>query len=266
MTNMPMQQRRSRFPWLTLALGAVAFAVLIALGTWQVERLHWKEGLLAEIEARTHAAPVSLGEIEKTWSEQKDVDYRPVTVSGLLLNDKERHFFATYDGYSGFYVYTPLLLDDGRAVFINRGFVPYDKKNPASRPEGQLEGPVTITGLARNPLIAKPSSLVPENDLKANIYYWKDLATMAAQSGIDRARLVPFFIDADKAPNPGGAPVGGVTIIDLPNSHLQYALTWYGLAATLVVILAISLWRRYKLPAESGKDTGHSSSSDLTSR
>ena len=266
MVDTSMPRPLPKFPWITLALGLVVFAVLVALGTWQVERLHWKEGLLAEIEARTHAAPVPLSELEKTWSEQKDVDYRTVTVSGRLLNDKERHFFATYNGYSGFYVYTPLLLDDGRAVFINRGFVPYDRKNPASRPAGEVENPVTFTGLARNPLAAKPSSLVPDNDLKANIYYWKDLAAMAAQSGIASDRLVPFFIDADNAPNPGGAPVGGVTIIDLPNSHLQYALTWYGLAATLVVILAISLRRRYKLQPESKADAGETSSSDLTSR
>lgn len=257
---------RPRFPWITLILGAVLFAILVALGTWQVERLYWKEGLLAEIEARTHAAPVPLAEIEKVWNEGQDVDYRTVKVAGRLLNDKERHFFATYDGYSGFYVYTPLLLDDGRAVFVNRGFVPYDRKEPATRPGGEVEGQVTITGLARNPLDAKPSSLVPDNDLPANIYYWKDLATMASQSGIDRGKLVPFFIDADKTPNPGGAPVGGVTIIDLPNSHLQYAVTWYGLAATLVVILAISLRRRYKLPAENKTAVDGASSSDLTSR
>ncbi len=247
MNDIATPAKRQRFPWITLVLGTIVFAILIALGTWQVERLHWKEGLLAEIEARTHAAPAPLAEIEKVWETKKDVDYRTVTVTGRLLNDKEQHFFATYDGYSGFYLYTPLMLDDGRAVFVNRGFVPYDRKNAATRPEGEVEGTVTITGLARNPLSAKPSSLVPDNDLKANIYYWKDLATMAAQSGLAADRLVPFFIDADKTPNPGGLPVGGVTIIDLPNSHLQYAVTWYGLAATLVAILAISFRRRYKL-------------------
>ncbi|MEK1891540.1 MAG: SURF1 family protein [Phyllobacterium sp.] len=266
MSKISEPARGQKFPWITIILGILVFAVLIALGTWQVERLYWKEGLLAEIEARTHAAPVPLADIEKIWANGNDVDYRTVTVSGRLLNGEERHFFATYDGYSGFYVYTPLLLDDGRAVFVNRGFVPYDRKEPATRSEGQVEGKVTITGLARNPLAAKPSSLVPDNDLKANIYYWKDLVTMAGQSGIDAAKLVPFFIDADKAPNPGGAPVGGVTIIDLPNSHLQYAVTWYGLAATLVVILAISLWRRYKLRPENELGVDGTSSSDLTSR
>lgn len=258
--------RRHRFPWITLTIGAIVFAMLIALGTWQVERLYWKEGLLAEIEARTHAAPASLTEVEKVWADQRDVDYRTVAVSGRLLNERERHFFATYDGYSGYYIYTPLLLEDGRAVFINRGFVPFDKKNSVTRPEGQVEGQVTINGLARNPLNTRPSSIVPDNDLATNTYYWKDLATMAGQSGIEPDKLVPFFIDADKAPNPGGLPIGGVTIIDLPNNHLQYAVTWYGLAATLVAIMGVWLRRRYKFPNRGGPEVGHSDSSDLTSR
>lgn len=226
-----------------MILGTVVFLTLMALGTWQVERLQWKEQLLAEIEQRTHAAPASLAEIEQLWAGTHDVDYRTVSVTGRFVAGQERHYLATYSGMSGFYVYAPLQLDDGRIVFINRGFVPYDKKEPASR-ERSVEGPVTIKGLARNPLAAKPSSLVPDNDMKANIYYWKDLPVMAAQSGVEQSRLIPFFIDADRTPNPGGLPVGGVTIIDLPNSHLQYAVTWYGLAATLLAVAGVSAWRR----------------------
>ena len=243
MNATPDIAQRRRFPWIMLTLGSIVFAILIALGTWQVERLQWKENLLAEIEQRTHAPPASLGEIESLWARQNDVDYRTVTVTGRFVNGQEHHYFATFAGMSGFYVYAPLQLDDGRIIFINRGFVPYDKKEPASRGQS-VQGPVTINGLARNPLAAKPSSIVPDNDLKTNIYYWKDLSAMAAQSGIPVNRLVPFFIDADKAPNPGGLPIGGVTIIDLPNSHLQYAVTWYGLAATLLAIAGISVWRR----------------------
>ncbi|MBZ9654236.1 SURF1 family protein [Phyllobacterium lublinensis] len=266
MTDTATPARRIRFPWITLIIGLIVFAILIALGTWQVERLYWKEGLLAEIEARTHAAPASLSDMEKVWADQKDVDYRTVTATGRLLNDRERHYFATFEGYSGFYVYTPLLLDDGRAVFVNRGFVPYDMKDPATRPGGQTVTEVTVTGLARNPLAAKPSSIVPDNDLASNTYYWKDLATMAGQSGLESDKLVPFFIDADKSPNPGGFPIGGVTIIDLPNSHLQYAVTWYGLAATLVAIMGVWLKRRYTFPDRDEPQADQTKSSDLTSR
>ena len=67
---------------------------------------------------------------------------------------------------------------------------------------------------------------------------------MAKSAGVDPAKLLPFFVDAGPAKNPGGLPIGGVTIIDLPNSHLQYALTWYGLAAALAGVLGVWLWRR----------------------
>nr|WP_244642603.1 SURF1 family protein [Phyllobacterium sp. 628] len=239
-----MPAKSHRFPWITLILSTILFVILVALGTWQVERLQWKEALLATINERTHSDPLPLPQVEKIWAGERDVEYRPVTVTGTLLNDCERHFFATYEGYSGYFIYTPLQLDDGRAVFINRGFVPYDQKDPAKRPQGEVAGQVTITGLARNPLPGKPSSILPDNDLAKNIYFWKDLPVMAAQAGITADKLVPFFIDADKTPNPGGFPIGGVTIIDLPNSHLQYAVTWYGLAVTLVAIVVIVLTRR----------------------
>ena len=145
---------------------------------------------------------------------------------------------------SGFFVYTPLELADGRVVFVNRGFVPYDRKDAATRAQGQVAGPVTISGLARNPLAGKPSSIVPDNEPDKNIFYWKDLRSMATSAGVDPSRLLPFFIDAGPAANPGGLPVGGVTIVDLPNNHLQYAVTWYGLAAALAGVLGVWLWRR----------------------
>lgn len=233
---------------LLLGLGVVLFAVLIALGTWQVQRLHWKEGLLQTIDQRTHSAPRPLAELEQQFAATGDVDYTPVTVTGTFLHQGERHFFATWEGASGFNVFTPLQLDDGRVVLVNRGFVPYDLKDPAKRAEGEVPGKVTVTGLARNPLPGKPSMMLPDNDLKQNIFYWKDRDAMASSAGVGGAGLVPFFIDADKTPNPGGLPVGGVTIIDLPNSHLQYAVTWYGLAAALAGVLLFRLRR----PAKAG--------------
>ncbi|KXF79463.1 hypothetical protein ATN84_00765 [Paramesorhizobium deserti] len=231
-------------PWLVMLLSLAAFCVLIALGTWQVERLKWKEGLLATIAERVASAPRPLAEIETIYAKTGDVEYWPVTVTGRFHHQDERHFFATHQGSSGFYVYTPLEMADGRAVLVNRGFVPYEKKDAATRGLGQLAGEVTVTGLARNPLVEKPSSLVPDNDPAKNIFYWKDWSEMVRDAGLDPARTVPFFIDADTAANPGGLPVGGVTIIDLPNNHLQYAVTWYGLAAALAAVVGAYLWRR----------------------
>ena len=158
----------------------------------------------------------------------------------------EQHFFATLRGASGYFVYTPLVMADGRIVLINRGFVPFDLKEASLRPEGQIAGDVSISGLARERLAEKPSFVVPDNDPGQNIYYWKDWEAMVAEAGLDRDRVLPFFIDANDAPVPGGWPVGGVTRIDLPNNHLQYAITWYGLAAVLVIIVGLFILRRMR--------------------
>lgn len=236
-----------RFPWGVLIASLIAFAILISLGTWQVERLHWKEALLASTQQRVHEAPLPLAEIEKIYREQGTVEYRPVTVSGTFMHQGERHFLATHDGQSGFNVYTPLMLEDGRFVLINRGFVPYEKKDPQTRLDGQLDGPVTITGLARDPLTSKPGYFLPNNDTVKNIFYWKDWSAMAESADIPSLDdAVPFFIDADNTPNFGGLPIGGITIIDFPNNHLQYAVTWYGLALALLGVVVAWFWRYRK--------------------
>lgn len=229
---------------LTIVAVGVAMAILLSLGTWQVKRLYWKEALIADIEERRNAAPLDLAAIEAILANGGDVDYRAAEAKGTYLNDKERHFLATFRGRAGFYVYTPLSLTDGRYLFVNRGFVPYELKEPAKRPEGLLEGLQTVEGLARARLSEKPSSIVPDNDEGQNIFYWKDLDRMAASTGLAADKVVPFFLDADATPVPGGMPEGGVTEITLPNSHLQYAVTWYGLALALAGVALYGVFRR----------------------
>jgi surfeit locus 1 family protein len=236
-------RRTWRF-WIALVLVPVALVILLSLGTWQVNRLHWKEALLADIQQRSAAAPVDIVELERLLAAGEAVDYRHATANGRYLNDKERHFLATFQGQSGFYLYTPLELADGRYLFVNRGFVPYDRKDPATRPESLVEGEQTVTGLARAELTEKPSSLVPDNDEAANIFYWKDRTRMAASVDLPADRVLPFFLDADSTPVAGGLPKGGVTQIDLPNNHLQYVITWYGLAFALVAVVLAGLIRR----------------------
>lgn len=235
-------RRTWRF-WAALVIVPIALVILLSLGTWQVNRLHWKETLLADIEARGSAPAADVAEVERLLAAGEPVDYRHATASGRYLNDKERHFLATFEGQSGFYLYTPLELEDGRYLFVNRGFVPYDRKDPSTRPESLVAAPQTVTGLARAELTEKPSSLVPDNDEKANIFYWKDRARMAASVGLPADRVLPFFLDADATPVAGGLPKGGVTQIDLPNNHLQYAITWYGLALALAAVAIAGLFR-----------------------
>ncbi|MBY5584365.1 SURF1 family protein [Rhizobium leguminosarum] len=244
MTDIDHAVPRSRLPVFTGILVLIALAILISLGTWQVERLHWKEGLIADIAARQAASPVPLADIEAMAAAGGDIEYRKVTASGRYINNKERHFFATWRGQTGYYVYTPLELADRRFLFVNRGFVPFDNKEPETRMQGQLTDQQTVTGLAREKLARKPSWVVPDNDVAKNIFYWKDLDVMAESVGLEKASVIPFFVDADSTPNPAGLPIGGVTQMDLPNNHLQYAFTWYGLAAVLLVVVAISWFRK----------------------
>lgn len=246
---MTERQASRRFPWGVLIASGIALVILLALGTWQVERLYWKEALIASTNERIKEPPLPLVEMEKLYKEKGTVEYLPMTVSGTFMHQGERHFLSTYEGAAGYNVYTPLMLEDGRFVLVNRGFVPYEKKDPATRADGQLDGPVSITGLARDPLSAKPGFFLPENDIAKNIFYWKDWAAMAESADLpDLNQVVPFFIDADSKPNPGGLPIGGVTIIDFPNNHLQYAVTWYGLALALMGVVGTWLWRYRKSP------------------
>ncbi|MEO0543788.1 MAG: SURF1 family protein [Pseudomonadota bacterium] len=234
------------FPWLVILVALPALGVLLALGTWQVQRLAWKEGLLANIDARLSAAPTPIAELLVDLDEgrisQSELDYLPVSASGRFRHEGEQHFFATHRGATGYYIYTPLELTEPSGLFllINRGFVPFDLKEAETRPQTLSAGEVTITGLARQRLEEKPSWAVPENDPVGNIYYWKDIEQMAVQANLS-GQIVPFFVDegSPRAPGTMGEwPVSGVTLINLPNNHLQYAITWYGLALTLVGVVA----------------------------
>lgn len=231
----------------------LALAILLSLGTWQVRRMQWKEELLAQIEMRRSAEPVELAKAEQAVASGEDQEYLRVRAQGTFDHTKERHFFATDAGRTGFYVYTPLLLKDGRSLFVNRGFIPYDLKQPEKRQAGEVQGTVTLTGYVRNRLQGKPSSLVPDNDQQKNIFYWKDWTAMVQTVGLDPATVLPFFVDVDeKVQSPGGWPKGGVTQFELPNNHLQYAVTWYGLAAALAGVTLAMVFRRQKGDATKG--------------
>lgn len=241
-----MTSKQKNLPWGLVFCSSIAFLILISLGVWQMQRLFWKEALIAQIDERIHSAPQSLKEIEAEFMKTGMVDYRPVTVQGRFRHDHEQYFFTTHKGQAGYAVYTPLLLEDDRAILINRGFVPFERQEPIGREEGQIDGPVTITGLARDPLMAKPSTYLPDNEPDKKLYYWKDWGAMMQNSGLSQDHdFVGFFVDADATPNPGGLPVGGITILEQPNNHLQYALTWFGLAAVLLVVSVVFILRHW---------------------
>lgn len=237
--------RRRASPLVVISLVLPALVMLLLLGNWQLQRLAWKEDLLATIETRMQQAPINLEGALSVWQQQGDVDYLPVTLEGRFLHDQEQYFLATHEGQSGWYIYAPLELADGRTVIVNRGYVPYDLRDPAKRSWQPVEGTAAITGLARNPPPEKPGSLLPDNAPDERTWYWKHHAAMARAMDLSDATLLPFFVDVSTTDGAVSAgPVGGVTRVSLPNNHLQYAVTWFGLAAALIVIAGLFLWRR----------------------
>ncbi|WP_082659316.1 SURF1 family protein [Aureimonas sp. AU40] len=223
-----------------LVVGFAALGILIALGTWQLERKAWKEAMLASIDARIHQPARPVADVLAAQNAGEPIDYVPVMVRGTFEHSGERYFLATREGEAGWHVFTPLRLDGSdRWIFVNRGFVPYAMKDPASRSAGNPAGPVEITGLARSAPAEKPGSFLPDNDPKQNVFFWRNIADMAQGLALPADRVLPFFVDAGPGAAAGGLPIGGVTVMDLPNDHLQYAITWFSLALALAVMLGL---------------------------
>lgn len=237
-----------------LIIGFAALGALVSLGAWQVERLHWKEGLIATIDARIHAAPVDVADVARRAAGGEDIDYVPVEATGRFLHDGERYFLATHEGAAGWHVLTPMLLADNTVVFVNRGFVPYERKDPSTRAAGNVASETAITGLARTAPTEKPNMFVPDNDPAKNAFFWRSVSDMAEGLSLPAgSRLLPFLIDAGPGQVSPDAPVGGTTVIEIPNSHLEYAITWFSLAAALAVILGmflLHLRRRGRIASE----------------
>lgn len=215
--------------------GLALFVGFLALGGWQVQRLAWKTNLIAQVDARVHAAAVPAPGPTQWAGVTRDKDqYRRVMVHGRFLHDKETLVQAVTDDGGGFWVMTPLVDDRGFTVLINRGFVPSGRRDPAVRADGQVDGAQSVTGLLR---ITEPKGgFLRANDPAGDRWRSRDVAAIAARRGL--STVAPYFIDADASPNPGGWPRGGLTVIRFANSHLVYALTWFGMA----LLTLVGLW------------------------
>ena len=206
---------------------AVAFALLVSLGVRQVHRLHWKLDLIAQVNRNLTLPPVSL---DKALAMGKGAEYRRVALDGRFDNAKEAYVFATGPGGAPVYhVLTPFVTDGGRALLVDRGIVPVELRDPAKRAAGLVEGERRIAGVWRTP--DAPGLFTPNADRARRIWYSRDVTAIAAADRI--ALAAPVMVEADAAPNPGGWPKGGQTVVAFRNEHLQYAITWFGLAAAL---------------------------------
>ncbi len=233
---MTIRLGRVLLPALFLA-GAVLFT---ALGLWQVERRAWKLDLIARVEARLAADPVPLPPPQAWRSlDPRAIEYRKVRAEGHFLHARETLVDALTERGPGYWVVTPLRTGSG-TVLVNRGFVPPRLRAPASRSAGQIEGKVALVGLIR---LSEPGGRVLRpNRPGEGRWYSRDVAAIAAARGLDG--VAPFFIDAGPAPNPGGYPLGGLTVTRFRNTHLIYALTWFALAGSCLFAMAVLLRER----------------------
>jgi surfeit locus 1 family protein len=245
-----MKRRKKKTKsWRTLLspglFALAALIVLCGLGCWQLQRLSWKQELIARVEERAQNFSTVPVPSEYDWrnvTAERD-EYRRVTVTGTFRHDREA---LAYDLLSdakgkfsgpGYWVLTPLETPDGATIIVNRGFVPLDRMDAGTRKEGQVAGTVTVTGLLRMP--EDRFWFTPADDPTRRVWQERNPAAIAKAYGL--TRTAPFFVDADAKPNPGGLPQGGETRLVFSNRHLEYAITWFGLAfALMAVFIAFS--------------------------
>ena len=220
------------------AAALIAALGLAALGVWQIERRAWKHELVAAVDARIHAAPVPApGPARWDAVNARDDAYQRVAATGTFRHDRETLVQAVTDRGPGFWVLTPLETP-GFTLLVNRGFVPNDRRDAATRAAGNVAGPVTVTGLLR---VTEPGgAFLRSNDPAGGRWFSRDVTAIARARGLRNA--APYFVDADASPNPGGYPVGGLTVVRFRDHHMVYALTWFALSA-LSLFFAWRLWR-----------------------
>jgi surfeit locus 1 family protein len=218
-----------------------SLALLVGLGIWQIERLHEKEALLASIGQGMRAPPVPLDEALREGA--ANAEWHHVIVKGRFLHEKESYIFAQGPMSAvGVHVVTPIIDDNGGAVLVDRGFVPQALRDPEKRAAGRVEGERSVTGVLR--LSQQGGLFTPSPDLQSKLWFVKDVPSIAKAVGVSTP---PVIVEADATPNPGGWPLGGQTNVDIPNDHLQYAITWFGLALALTGVYLLYHVRQGRL-------------------
>ncbi|MFZ4540593.1 MAG: SURF1 family protein [Rickettsiales bacterium] len=212
----------------------LAFTTCVALGTWQVKRMQWKQGLISAIAAANEQAPITA--LPKDKAELETLQFHKVTLKGTWQGGTEFHLAPRYwrDQF-GYAIITPFTLTDGRVVLINRGWVMAKKKDAASRPETAVRGKATITGLVR--VGAERNMMSPPNQPEKNIWFGRDVAKMGEFAKLPN--VVPAMVDLIGEQDVKHLPVPSDGMIRLRNDHLSYILTWYGIALGVLVIFVV---------------------------
>jgi surfeit locus 1 family protein len=248
--NVPNETKTPRPPrgvfvlGLLALFGTVLFVGFVALGTWQVHRRAWKHDLVARVDQRVHAEPVTApGRGQWPVVSAANDEYRRVKLTGTFLQDRSVRVRASTELGMGSWLMTPLRLAGGDTVIVNRGFVSTTWCGGKATCTPGPSGETTISGLLR---ISEPKgALLQDNDPAGDRWYSRDVAAIAAARGL--GDTAPYFIDADAASSPGrgegnDGPVGGLTVIAFPDNHLMYAVTWFGMAL-MTLLGAWIVWK-----------------------
>lgn len=241
--------------WPVILAALAGTVLLVALGMWQVQRLAWKEALLAQLAERAEATPVDLAAAEVLMARGEDVEFLRVRLQGRYLRSSPMKMMSTFEGGQGWIIIAPLITEDGRAVLVDRGRVPASGLQDVSTPDGV----VVIDGLLRMHS-GRKAYFDPENDPAGNLWYWWDVQAMLGAVPIP-AGLTSFPAVVQLLPEAGSGqyPRADMPKAGLANNHLGYAITWFGLAMTLVAISALYVRdarRRRKRPLDGSARRG----------
>jgi surfeit locus 1 family protein len=236
-----MAYRFRRPELLPTVVMAFTIALMFGLGIWQLKRLEWKNALMANIEAAQTEAPKDL--LSYDPADLQNAEWHNIYVSGRLLNEKELHATPRYlKEKMGYAVLTPLAVTSKGKTFyvlINRGWVAPEQKDAATRKAGNPDGVVRIEGVIRNPM--PQGRFRPDNRPDKNMWFWYDIAGMAKETGL---QLMPVMIDATRITLANGSAVESgpepfPLEINIRNDHLGYAITWFliGLSGLVMYVL-----------------------------
>jgi surfeit locus 1 family protein len=222
----------------TLAM-LVCLAILIGLGVWQLQRKVWKENLIAAMTERLDAAPRPLPSPAQ-WSglRQQADEFRRVAFAAQFVPGQQALVYTPGAALRpdvngpGYFVFAPARLPDGSAVVVDRGFVPVERKDIADRAADVPQGTVDVVGVLRWP--EQPNMFTPGVDEKGNVWFARETAAMSERG--HWGATAPFYVEQESPVPPGGWPKPGKLVVRLPDNHLQYALTWFGLAAALIAV------------------------------
>lgn len=218
----------------TTLLVLICVGILCSLGVWQLHRKVWKENLIAAMTARLNAPPEPLPPAAQWARLSQDADeFRRVTFSAEFTEGQQALVYTPGSALRtdikgpGYFVFAPARLAGGSVIVVDRGFLPAERKDAAVGAPG---GPVQIVGVLRWP--EERSVFTPASDAKSNVWFLRDPNGMSAQGKWDVS--APFYVDQEEPVPPGGLPRPGKLEVHLRDDHLQYAITWFGLAAGLI--------------------------------